>query len=203
MQGNLVGTRKDGITALGNDGDDVLIGSGDNSVGDFSPSAANTIAFNEGTGVKVVGDDSIRNRVLANSIFSNKGLGIDLAGGVENAAGATGNDPGDLDEGPNDLQNKPTLTSAVTSGRKTTVGARLGSTPSDPFLIQFFSNPPDNEGKKFIGSKSVSTDANGGAVFKFVAPQRVQAGQRITATATDVVGANTSEFSAPRAVVAR
>ena len=49
--------------------------------------------------------------VLGNSIFRNGGLAIDLGG-----IGLDGNDLGDGDGGPNNLQNKPTLTRADVSG---------------------------------------------------------------------------------------
>src|SRR5687767_6204738 len=113
VEGNLIGTKKDGTSALANDNDGVnFSGSSGNFVGGFSPAAANTIAFNGGDGVNVVGDDAAGNRILLNSIFSNGELGIDLVGGIENAAGATANDPNDPDQGSNDLQNKPVITSA-------------------------------------------------------------------------------------------
>ncbi len=141
------------------------------------------------------------NIILSNSIFSNEGLGINLFGGTENAAGATANDTKDPDQGPNDLQNKPNIPSAKTVGGTTTIQAKLNSTPSDPFVVEFFSNPSANEGKKLIGDKAVSTDANGNVAFTLAPSQAVPPGQRITATATNVVEANTSEFSAPRSVV--
>lgn len=203
IEGNLIGTKKDGTSALGNNNNGVTLSSAtDNFVGEFSASAANTIAFNGGDGVNVVGEDTVGNRILSNSIFSNGRLGIDLVGGTENAAGATANDTGDRDIGSNDLQNKPVVTSAKTVGGTTTIQARLNSTSSDPFFVQFFSNPSGNEGQKLIGSKSVSTNSNGNVTFTFTPSQAVPAGQRVTATALDVVGGNTSEFSGPRAVAA-
>lgn len=203
VRGNLIGTAKDGTSDLGNEFLGVAVrGADDNFVGDFSRSGANTIAFNGQDGVFVGTVAGTGNRVLSNSIFDNGGLGMDLQGGTENAAGATGNDPGDLDSGPNDLQNKPVITSAITSGGTTTVKARLNSTPTDAFFVQFFSNPSGNEGKKLIGSKSVSTNPDGNAILTFVPSQAVAAGQKVTATVLDVVNGNTSEFSAPRGVVA-
>ncbi|CAN5163353.1 hypothetical protein BH24ACT17_BH24ACT17_16000 [soil metagenome] len=56
-----------------------------------------------------------------------------------------------------------------------------------------------NEGRKFIGSKSVTTDASGNASFAFKSASKVATGRTITATATDASG-NTSEFSAPKTV---
>lgn len=201
IEGNLIGTKKDGTSALGNGNGGVTLSSAtDNFVGEFSASAANTIAFNGGDGVNVVGDDTDGNRILSNSIFDNGRLGIDFVGGTENAAGVTANDTGDGDTGANDLQNKPVITSATTSGGTTTIKAKLNSAPSDPFFVQFFSNPSGNEGKKFLGSKSVSTNSDGNVAF--VPSQAVVAGQKVTATALDVVKGNTSEFSAHRSVVA-
>ncbi len=201
VQGNLIGTNKDGTADLGNDFAGVFIDeSSDNAIGGNTAGEANTIAFNEGFGVDLRSDDedSLSNRILRNSIFFNFSLGIDL-----NGDGPTANDPGDPDTGPNNLQNKPTLTSAKSSASATTIRGRLSSTPATTFQIQFFSNPSGtNEGKKFIGQTSVTTGSDGLATFIFSPTKRVAVGQTITATATDP-GGNTSEFSAPRAVVAQ
>jgi CSLREA domain-containing protein len=203
LEGNLIGTKKDGTSALGNGTNGVTLSSAvDNFVGGFSAADANTIAFNGGDGVQVIGEDTVGNRILSNSIFSNGGLGIDLVGGTENAAGATANDTGDRDTGANDLQNKPNITSAKTVGDTTTIQAKLNSTPNDGFFVQFFSNPSGNEGKTFIGSKSVSTNSDGNVTFTFTPSQAVPVGQTVTATALEFVGANTSEFSGPRQVAA-
>jgi hypothetical protein len=209
VQGNLVGTKKDGVGALGNTGVGVFVHDAQRNLiggsGLTARFAANTIAFNGADGVKIKSfgaeDDESGNRVVFNSIFSNAGLGIDLEGGTENAAGATANDPGDADQGPNDLQNRPVVTSAKTVGGTTTIQAKLSSTPSDPFVVEFYSSPSGNEGKKFVASKAVSTDPSGNVAFSVAPSQAVAAGQRITATATNAVDANTSEFSAPRTVV--
>jgi hypothetical protein len=204
VQGNLIGTQKDGVSPLGNSGEGVYVDTSDNTIGGTGLGAANVIAFNNGDGVFVefVGVANTGNRISGNSIFSNGGLGIDLRGGTEDATGATANDPKDPDQGANDLQNKPVITSAKTVGGTTTIQAKLNSTPSDPFVVEFFSNPSgEDEGKKFIGNKAVSTNSNGNVTFTFVPSQAVAVGQRITATATNVVDKNTSEFSAPRTVV--
>jgi hypothetical protein len=187
VRGNLIGTKKDGTTALGNG-----INGGVWVEESSSIVAGNTIAFNVGAGVVVaVGNGD---RVL--SIFSNGGLGIDLGDD-----GVTANDPGDTDTGANALQNKPVIRSATTGGGTTTVGARLNSTPNKSFTVQFFSNPSgNNEGKTFIGQKSVTTNGSGDATFVFSPAQNVGLGRTITATATDAAG-NTSEFSAPRTVL--
>jgi hypothetical protein len=222
IEGNLIGTQKDGISALGNGVAGVFTSFGGQSqgnpnhvVGGGTAAAANTIAFNGGDGVgifvcqrnPVTGAQSCGDgiSVLVNSIFSNGGLGIDLEGGTEDADGHTANDPGDLDDrtdGSNLLQNFPVLTSAKTASGKTTIKGKLNSTPNFSFTVRFFSNPKGtDEGKVFIGKKSGTTDANGNASFIFAPAKAVSVGRAITATATDP-GGNTSEFSAPRAVVA-
>jgi titin len=206
VQGNLIGTERDGTSPLGNSQAGVAAANAQSTlVGGTGLGEANTVAFNAAEGVTVLASagnlDATGNRVSGNSIFSNGRLGIDLVGGTENAAGTTANDPKDPDSGPNDLQNKPVITSATTSGSTTTIKASLNSTPSDAFLIEFFSDPSGNEGKKFLGNKAASTNTNGNVAVSFAPSQAVTAGQNVTATATNVVEANISEFSAPRKVV--
>jgi len=203
VQGNYIGTTKNGSDDLGNGAAGVIADSSENLVGGGTPDAANTIAFNGGDGVQV-GDNFIPKaiRIQRNSIFSNGGLGIDLLGPDENFLTnvSTPNDPGDADSGPNNLQNFPVLTSAVTSSG-TTIRGTLNSTPNRTFTVQFFSNPSGNEGRTFISAMSVTTNGKGNAPFTFTPKQTVAVGQTITATGRDAEG-NTSEFSASRAVTA-
>ena len=94
------------------------------------------------------------------------------------------------------------MTSAKTSGTKLTIVGNLNSTPNRTFTVQFFSNPSGgDEGKTFHAQRSVTTNDNGNASFSFGFDVAVPAGQSITATATGA--GDTSEFSAPRAVVAQ
>jgi hypothetical protein len=155
------------------------------------------VAFNGNDGVDIA--SGAGNAISRNSIFSNGGLGIDLAGGFEDAAGNTANDPGDLDAGANGLQNKPILSSAKTVSGKTTITGKLNSAREVGFVVQFFSNPSGNEGKKFVGQKIVVTDTNGNASFAFSPATAVPVGQTVTATAKGR-GSDTSEFSAPKTV---
>jgi hypothetical protein len=209
VSGNLIGTQSNGESPLGNSGHGVAIVSTtydwapDNSVGGTAPGYANTIAFNGGDGVAIfyaqIGSlTASDNHVLSNSIFSNKGLGIDLADN-----GPTPNDAGDADAGPNFQQNYPLLSSAKKStAGKTTIKGKLNSTPNQYFTVQFFSNPKGtDEGKKLLFSKSISTNGSGNVSFAFSTKKKVTLGQNITATATDPA-VNTSEFSAPKKVVA-
>jgi trimeric autotransporter adhesin len=194
VQGNYIGTDATGKEDVGNGDSGILIFlSSYNSVGGSDASSANIIAFNGSDGVSV--DSGTGNHILRNFIDSNDVIGIDLVGGNETISGSTLNDPGDADTGSNALQNKPEVTSAETSGSKTTIEGKLNSRPNRTFIIRFFSNPPGPppEGKRFIGRKSVTTNANGNVSFSFVPAAEVPNGRSITATATSANG-NTSEF---------
>ena len=198
--GNRIGVTASGTGALGNTEPGVVVGAANTSVGDGSREGSNTIAFNGDDGLLIAGL-STGNEVSRNSIFSNAGLGIDLIGGVENTAGVTANDPLDADPGANNLQNKPVLSSAKTVSGKATIQGKLDSVSNETYTIRFYSNPKDtNEGKKFVGEKSVTTSADGLRSFTFSPATSVAAGQAITATATRNSTHDTSEFSAARTV---
>lgn len=219
VQGNFIGTDVTGTTGLGNFDGVHITGADNNTIGGTTAGTGNIISANSGAGVSVVnatgnlvqgntitlnGADGVRvgdvygnigtaNAILSNSIFSNGGLGIDL-----DEDGVTPNDPGDSDNGSNNLQNFPVLTSA-TSG-STTIEGMLNSTPNTEFRLEFFSNSvcdPSGygEGETFLGSIDVTTDSNGDASFAVTIPDTVPVGHFITATATDPNN-NTSEFSA-------
>ena len=223
IEGNFIGTTKNGTGKLGNSGTGVyLVGASNNTVGGVDdPSTpqtefpANTIAYNSGDGVslgRLSHSDgsggttytySTSNRIPSNSIFSNGGLGINLNDG------STPNDDQDPDTGANNLQNYPVINSAKTKGSKTTIKGTLNSTPStattpQTFTIQFFSSPKSTreEGKKLLGqltgAQSVTTDAQGNASFSIRVPR---ASGFVTATATSDATDDTSEFSAPKKVV--
>jgi CSLREA domain-containing protein len=197
VTGNYVGTDKNGTANLGNGDSGVYIyDAPNNTIGGTTTAERNVISGNAVNGVSIYGGAATGNRILSNSIFANGDLGIDL-----NEDGPTANDPGDKDTGANALQNKPVLSSARNADGKTTVRAKLNSTPSKTFRVQFFSNPSGtNEGKTFIGQKSVTTDKSGNATFTFSPASKVALGRTVTATATSPAG-NTSEFSAARTVV--
>ena len=197
--GNLLGTKKDGLSPLGNGRNSVSIfqvsGSGV-TVGDGTSQGANTIAFNGSQGVQIGGGTA--NRVVSNSIFSNTDLAINL--GVDER---TSNDLGDVDSGANGLQNFPVLSSAKTGKKGTAIKGTLNSTPGKTFTVQFFSNPSGtDEGTQFIGQKSVTTGSSGNVSFTFKTKKKVGKGQNITATATAQASRDTSEFSDPKTVTA-
>ncbi|MBA2361628.1 MAG: right-handed parallel beta-helix repeat-containing protein [Actinobacteria bacterium] len=195
VQGNFIGTAADGTRAVGNVSDGVrIVDSADNTIGGTAAGEGNVIAFNGGDGV-LVGQNSndsrwSRNGILSNSIFSNRGLGIDLI-----LLGVTPNDPGDSDPGPNEHQNFPVLTGA--SGG--TIAGTLNSKPNTTYRLEFFANPvcdPSGygEGERLLGATAVTTDGNGNASFSFASPSPVLGGEFVSSTATDPAN-NTSEFS--------
>ena len=188
--GNLVQANRIGTTIapadFGNGGDGVHISftASNNTIGG-GPSGSNIIAFNTGRGINIVSGTG--NRLSANSIFSNDLIGIDL-----NNNGVTLNDVGDGDVGANNLQNFPVLTAGVGG-----VTGTLVTTPNGLFQLEFFADSScdafgHGEGRIFLGTVAITTDAGGnGPIPFFAAP----VGQSITATATDSSN-NTSEFSA-------
>ncbi len=193
VQGNFIGTDITGATALGNPGGGVLIiNASDNTIGGTAAGAGNVIAFNAADGVAVW--SGAGNAILANSIFANAGLGIEL---LEVAFGVTPNDAGDGDAGANNLQNFPVLTGAI--GGSAAIQGSLNSTAATQFRLEFFfstaCDPSGNgEGQTFIGSATAITDGLGDTNINVDFPVTVPAGRFITATASDPAN-NTSEFS--------
>jgi hypothetical protein len=83
----------------------------------------------------------------------------------------------------------------------TRVQGFLHSLPSTTFDVDFFSNdacvrfPKDFlEGRTYLGSAQVTTDAFGEGPYDVTLPSSIAPGERVTMTATDPSG-NTSEFS--------
>jgi hypothetical protein len=187
IQGNYIGTDVSGTLPLGNGDDGIIFPSGGlsgaasgNLVGGTDPSQGNTIAYNGADGVRV--DTGTGNSVRANSIFGHfNGLGIEL-----------------VNDG-NDSQAAPRLRSVTSDGSETFIRGSLRSarTPNTSFTIEFFRNMTcdvSGEGEVFLGTASVTTDANGHAQIRAELPVSVPAGQFVTATATSSEG-DTSEFS--------
>jgi CSLREA domain-containing protein len=209
IEGNFIGTKASSTQDLGNgeDGVNIRDGAFDNTIGGTASGAGNRIAHNGQDGVTIA--SSTGNGVLSNFIFSNTGLGIDLG-----ASGVTNNDPDDPDTGANNLQNYPEDLSATRlSTGSTIISGTLNSNPSQSFTVQCFVAAPDGsghgEGQIPAGQDTtVTTDANGDGSFACVSSVP-QAGQLVTATATNTSGTatgtaigDTSEFSQIVGVVA-
>ena len=123
VQGNFIGTNLAGTGAVGNSlGVSLESTVTNNTIGGTTGGVGNTIAFNAGVGVSVATGAGTGNSIQGNSIHSNSGLGIDMG-----SAGVTANDLGDADTGPNNLQNFPVLTSAL-SGDNTVIAGTRNST---------------------------------------------------------------------------
>ena len=219
VQGNFIGTNAAGTADLGND-DGVVISSGsDSTIGSAIGSTAggNRIAHNDQDGVLVFGGAAVGNSILSNSIFSNGETGIDLGGGTEDAFGVTANDLDDPDAptSNNHRQNFPVITSAIRSSTTslTTISGTLNSNPNQTYTVQCLVAGPGpfaaeldpsghGEGQIPAGEDTiVTTNAGGDANFSCVSPVP-QAGQAVTATATNTSGTasgtsigDTSEFA--------
>jgi CSLREA domain-containing protein len=197
IQGNLIGTQREGVGALGNGQYGVFLKAGTGSmVGGTKSGQGNSIAFNQAGGVGILGPNAFNNGILGNSIFSNVGLGITLT----NSAVPLPNDPCDANTRPgNRGQNYPVIALPSLVGDQVTISGMLNSTANTTFRIEFFSNVTghvslNGEGRTFLGYADAKTDASCNASFGplvFTVPR----GQIIfSATATDPAN-NTSEFS--------
>jgi parallel beta-helix repeat protein len=184
IQGNLIGTTASGSYGLGNYGSGVNLDQYDTycTVGGSAYGAGNVIAYNGGDGVRV-GSGSYDDLISRNSIFNNRGKGIDLYG--------TGN---------ND-QYAPTLSTVTryTSSGQTVVTGSLYGAPNTKFTLEFFTNPKADpsgygQGQSFVGSVYVTTNSQGYVNFKVTLTAKISANQYLSATATDPYG-NTSQFS--------
>jgi hypothetical protein len=162
--------------------------------------AGNRIANNAIAGVNVSDAGSTGNTIRGNSIDGNQNLGIYLNDGLSHPSNVLPNDPGDFDAGPNNLQNYPVLTQLTLSGAKATVTGLLNSLRQRSFVLDFYLNTESDpsgygQGRFYLGSTNVTTDTRGNAFFVFVAADRAL-DQGVSATATDLISGDTSEFSA-------
>jgi hypothetical protein len=212
--GNHIGSDASLTVPLGNGGPGVYIYGSDNVVGGTSAGDGNVIAFNgtadaNGGGVLMLGAGRINNAVRGNSIYANTSNGSlperGRAINLENA-GPVPNDPLDADDGGNHDQNFPLVSSAAPNGSGGThVTGVLDSAPSTMYSLDFYSDPgcvsrtkDFTEARIYLGSTDVTTNGGGHATFDVDLPVAIQAGDPVTATATDPAG-NTSELS-PRLI---
>jgi hypothetical protein len=205
VQGNFIGTQIDGSTPLPNGSHGMLLyaGAANNTVGGRIDGGRNVISSNGGSGVEVRGDAGAGNAVVGNAISDNADLGINLCADYDgdamvcnDATAVTPNDADDPDLGSNNLQNYPMLIS-VKGGLF--VEGTLDSVASSEFILDFYASPAcdpsgNGEGEDFLGSESVTTDANGDVAFTASLTGSLQDGWFVTATATGADG-STSEFS--------
>lgn len=193
---NKFGTNASGTALLGNGYSIYLIDSSGVKIGEDAANnvAPNIIAGGTRTGISITGSGSTNNLIRQNSIYDNAILGIDLGND-----GVTQNDPGDTDLA-NNQQNFPVINSVTT-----TIDGSLNSNPFRTFRIEFFNSTTGDpsgygEGKTFITSTNVTTDGSGNVNFSL--PNPIPIGGFISATATDLITNDTSEFSAIKQVLA-
>ncbi len=203
VQANYIGSNLGGNTDVGNANEGVYLGntSFDNLIGGSTAAESNLIAFNNRNGIYQ--DDGARNSYRRNRIFSNDLLGIEIVPSV----GVNPNDPLDADSGPNGLLNYPTITYVLALSNSVNIEGEYNGAANKTFTLEFFGNSAADasgfgEGRNFIGSTQVTTNAGGNATFNvtFTSTQSNTA-QFVTATATDS-NLNTSEFSAARSICA-
>lgn len=196
VQNNLIGLFAD-LTPAGNGRHGIFLrGSRTVLIGGEAEQATNFIAHNGGSGIALEGAfaGSVGNTFQRNAIYNNTLLGIDLGND-----GVTPNDAGDADTGANDLLNAPLLLAATTNATNTVVRGTMQSKTSAAYTLEFYANPQcdalgQGQGRTYLGSATVNTDASGNAAINVTLPTVVTANQFLTATATDAAG-NTSEFS--------
>jgi hypothetical protein len=189
--GNEIGTDVSGTSPLGNTTFGVLLraGAASNTVGGTAAASGNAIAFNA-KGVVLIDNATVGDSILGNSIWGNTGPGIDL--------GNDGPTPNGVNPRafPNRGQNTPILTARGAAS----LSGTLTSIRNTTFRVEFFATPaggPANQGQVFLGSMNVTTNAQGGA--SFTAPvMTIPIGSVVTATATNLVTGDTSEFSPPK-----
>jgi hypothetical protein len=206
VQGNRIGTDAAGTANWGPDQNGILIASSNNLIGGTGGGQGNIVAnSNQGAtsndGIAVTSGTG--NAILGNSIYGtlSTGLGIDLSPST-----VTANDAGDADSGANNLQNFPVLTAAATNASNiVNISGTLNSTASSYFRIELFASPTASasgygEGRTYLGSVNVVTNASGNASFGTTLSAAVPIGYAISATATKSVAGyasftDTSEFS--------
>ncbi len=156
---NYIGTDVGGTADLGNGGHGLLVSDGDhNRIGSREAGMANVIVYNDSDGVHL--SAGLANSISRNSIRSNGRLGINLVGGSETVEGVTSNDDGDADTGPNDLQNYPTLNSAVLGGDLLEIEGTLTGFAEATYTIELFGNDTCDssdfgEGREPISAPSI------------------------------------------------
>lgn len=237
VQGNSLGVGADGSTPIVSGNSEALISSGGGTIssslliGGNGAGLGNTLAFSSqsairldatGSGIQVIGNtirDNIRNgievlgttnaAILANSIYDNGLLGIDLGND-----GVTENDAGDADAGANALLNFPVINAIAANGTSEIIYDFNLDAPAntDGYRVEFFRNSsPDTsgngEGEEFIGSLDIS-HAGGDLNFNGVmsANTTISANDQISATASRNTGSGfdiTSEFADTIAALTR
>jgi len=184
--GNLIGTDSPGSTNnLGNSGDAISIDDGVINTTIGNSVKPNTIAYSSQNGVFINGAASVGNTIEYNNIRNNLGRGILLLNGANSNIAS------------------PVLTQQIPNGAGGfTYSGFVNGVANTQYTVDFYSSlisDSRSQGANYLGSNTVTTDANGNIGFTGFAPTQNQTAQGaayvVTATATNV-GFGTSVFSA-------
>jgi hypothetical protein len=142
-----------------------------------------------------------------NTIFFNGGNGVAVDGNVtgvrisENNLGGSGTGPIGLTNGANAPVQAPVLISVSGTPTGAAITGKLQGQPNTLYRIELYGSPVagplgSGAGLTFLGFVTVTTDAQGTALFGFnpIIPGGVPAGVTFAATATNLAG-STSEMS--------
>jgi len=191
IENNYIGTNTLLAQGLGNWFGIVIYGANGNSIGGTANGTGNFISDSVNDGI--YNWYGSRNRFLRNSVFRNGGVGIENL-----PRGPVPNDALDLDHGPNEGQNFPTVTTATAGAGSVTVAGFLASKASTQYRVEYFVSAQCEasgfgEGEHYAGFQDVISGPDGKAVLGTVLTTAYVSGF-VTATATDPDG-NTSEYS--------
>jgi hypothetical protein len=214
-----VGTNSGGVAQdpgdpqeLGNQMGGVYVDSGVRNVtiGSLDPNLPTTISGNVGHGIEIDGASGVT--VIGATIgvgrdgsaVPNTGDGIAVTGGsrnrfTRNSISFNGGDGINLAPGANNDQPAPILTAVVPGATTAQVSGTLTAAANTAYTVEVFADAPltggTAQGKTFLGTATVTTDATGEATFTFAVSLPPLDATVVTATATDPLG-NTSQFSA-------
>lgn len=201
VDGNLIGTDRDGEAARGNGQAGVLVGGAASDGNLVGGNTGNTVAYNS-RGILIA--SGAQTTTLGNNrVFGNTIIGIDLAPG-SSGDGVTPNDANDADTGTNGLQNFPQEITASRTPNGLSLGGRIDRTAaagSLTYTIRVYANESCagtlGQGQRFLGAISFTSTGPVNETFsnlELPVVEPLPVGTRLTLTATDPLG-NTSEFS--------
>ena len=198
VQGNFIGTDATGTLDMGSFAG--MYATGPVTIGGIGAGEGNTIANGRTGGIIVQGGTGAT--IRGNRIYDNGYYGIGLTSGAAGGYDGNVNDAGDADSGTNGLQNLSDreLRRCTARPRPRSMAA-FNSKASTTYDIDFYSNAlcqthpaVHDQGRDYIGSIQLATDGAGDASIDAALPVALQAGQAVTAIATDPSG-NSSQFS--------
>jgi CSLREA domain-containing protein len=175
VAGNFIGTDRVGTTGLGNDSTGIRVAASGNQLG-----PGNTVTHNGSVDTGIFVASGSGNRIVANSIHDNLGLGISLGEGANNDLGA------------------PALSSATSSGGTTTVQGSISGPPAGDYFVEFFRNGACDasdfgEGETYLDFATVSVSGPSTSFSKSLGGLSI--GDVVTVTLTSTATNDTSEFS--------